>query len=444
MAKNSPIPAKTDVLNVLTLSRGLLRAIDYPDLIIEAVARYWGADAASFWEAAAQYRQDKFSLRGTFNRPQITDYKDCFFSIRSRKSRTSRAFSEKKPIIGEIGDDIFGVEWSSKPSVQDIVDRKLNYIALIPIFSKQNRPQFSISLFSTKPWSRFHEDQWIEFSNFFSDYWNIYRDEFEAIKQINGSFRHEVDNQILSIERDIGIVSANINELSIELEVASFLLEDQLLGDLKNIEQTLGFSISNIQDALSSIKYSNENKKFYNIVLDRKFKSGWVDLERAIKESIESLLKDNKPISSILSKLEVPREMIQILMNRIDVRHLFTNIFSNALKYRVHDAPIVVTITEDNEFLNLSVHNLSNWIPREEIHMVWEHGVRSSGALASSVTGSGLGLATVRSVCDAYKVRYEFKQSASAPSGIGLAGHNNVDGQCWSRITLRFPQFMVR
>mgnify|MGYP003571297865 CR=1 FL=1 len=80
------------------------------------------------------------------------------------------------------------------------------------------------------------------------------------------------------------------------------------------------------------------------------------------------------------------------------------NLYANAFKYLppLHpiDHSIEVSFDEDKTGVRVIVSSVGPLVPEEEISKLWEPGVRSSSAILATDEGYGLGLPTVKRLCD--------------------------------------------
>ncbi|MEO1392302.1 MAG: ATP-binding protein [Cyanobacteria bacterium J06634_5] len=90
-----------------------------------------------------------------------------------------------------------------------------------------------------------------------------------------------------------------------------------------------------------------------------------------------------------------------LLMDRKLLRHIFTNLLSNAINYSPNGGEILITVVQQNETIVLSVKDSGIGIPEEARETLFESFVRGSNV--GSISGTGLGLSIVKQFVDLYE-----------------------------------------
>lgn len=94
-------------------------------------------------------------------------------------------------------------------------------------------------------------------------------------------------------------------------------------------------------------------------------------------------------------------------IGRDGFRRAIENLVGNAVKYGDNEAPIKVSVKQDQKFIIVSVHNRGRAIPAEEMPLLFEQYRRAKTAHESNQTGWGLGLTLVKGVVDAHEGKVE-------------------------------------
>jgi two-component system phosphate regulon sensor histidine kinase PhoR len=81
---------------------------------------------------------------------------------------------------------------------------------------------------------------------------------------------------------------------------------------------------------------------------------------------------------------------------------VFTNLFSNAVKYNDKTPEIKVVVSQKANFLNVAVSDNGIGISRENQKMVFEKFYRCENSLAQKTKGLGLGLYFVKKIVEAH------------------------------------------
>ena len=115
----------------------------------------------------------------------------------------------------------------------------------------------------------------------------------------------------------------------------------------------------------------------------------------SLVESIVALLPggDRVAFDFVDSEVEIESDMAGI-------RHIVSNLTSNALKYSGDATKVDVIIRLDGETAKMRVRDRGMGIPAEELTSVFERFSRASNARASKVRGTGLGLYFVRKLVE--------------------------------------------
>lgn len=423
---------------IFSLATEITQLIHNPNQVISAIAHFWDADAGSFWELNQQSDGNSFVLKGSFNRPKLTEGKRYRYKISDKSTASAMAFQSKEPILGTIGEGFFSGDWLNKDITSDLVDMGIRNVIIIPVFSSSGDPLCSMSLYKRSQFHAVSVETLINFSEFFAVHWETYHQEMSKIKRINGTFRHEVDNQVLGIERECHDLSNKLRTIDNSIHVIRAQGEDRKeithAADSIRYAARVGIrSITDIRTALRTIKRSQTDKEFFMGVVERKSDARLLDLREVINATSNMLLKGVSRDLVAMATIDYPRPDINVLMTRTEIQHIFTNIFSNAIKYSFPGSTIIVRVIEEKAWLSVTVQNLSDPIDEEEIGHLWDYGYRGEGARSTVKEGNGIGMAVIKTICDVYDIGYEFWQSSS-----------EIEGRKWSKIRLNFPKKMVR
>jgi signal transduction histidine kinase len=103
------------------------------------------------------------------------------------------------------------------------------------------------------------------------------------------------------------------------------------------------------------------------------------------------------------------------------LRRVIENLISNAAKYGSPTGPITLTLEKRASEIDISVHNVGNPLPREELLQLFDPFHRSSTADASPHVGWGLGLTLVRGVAEAHGGRVHVESTPEAGTTFTLS-----------------------
>ena len=230
---------------------------------------------------------------------------------------------------------------------------------------------------------------------------------YQNLWQTIRSLEHE-NKRITQLEREkIAFLRAASHELKTPLAALRIMLENMQLniGECKNRDQYLAESMTQV-DRLAAM---------VNDVL----RSGSV-AEQALRQ--EKRLRIDKLVAEVVDDyvllaktrgmtLTVNTEPTTIRANRDMMRHVISNLVSNAVRHG--DAGSVITITCDQH--ELAIENACKPLTKQQLQHVFDPFYRSNVATKQRANSSGIGLYTVKMLLDAKGLNYEF-----VPVGRGM------------------------
>ena len=230
---------------------------------------------------------------------------------------------------------------------------------------------------------------------------------YQNLWQTIRSLEHE-NKRITQLEKEkIAFLRAASHELKTPLAALRIMLENMQLniGEYKNRDQYLAESVAQV-DRLAAM---------VNDVL----RSGSV-AEQALRQEkrlrIDKLLVEVVDDYMLLAKTRgmtftVNTEPTTIRANRDMMRHVISNLVSNAVRHG--DAGSVITITCDQH--ELAIENACKPLTKQQLQRVFNPFYRSSATTKQHADSSGIGLYTVKMLLDAKGLDYDF-----SPHGRGM------------------------
>ena len=230
---------------------------------------------------------------------------------------------------------------------------------------------------------------------------------YQNLWQTIRSLEHE-NKRITQLEKEkIAFLRAASHELKTPLAALRIMLENMQLniGEYKNRDQYLAESVAQV-DRLAAM---------VNDVL----RSGSVAeqaLRREKRLKIDKLLAEVVDDYVLLAKtrgmtFEVNAEPTTIRINRDMMRHVISNLVSNAVRHG--DAGSVIKITCDQN--ELAIENACKPLTKQQLQHVFDPFYRSSDDMKQHADSSGIGLYTVKMLLDAKSLDYDF-----TPHGRGM------------------------
>ena len=230
---------------------------------------------------------------------------------------------------------------------------------------------------------------------------------YQNLWQTIRSLEHE-NKRITQLEKEkIAFLRAASHELKTPLAALRIMLENMQLniGEYKNRDQYLAESVAQV-DRLAAM---------VNDIL----RSGSV-AEQALRQEkrlrIDKLIAEVVDDYTLLAKTRnmaftVNTEPTTIRANRDMMRHVISNLVSNAVRHG--DAGSVIAITCDQH--ELAIENACTPLTKQQLQHVFDPFYRSSDSTKQHADSSGIGLYTVKMLLDAKGLNYEFM-----PVGRGM------------------------
>ena len=223
---------------------------------------------------------------------------------------------------------------------------------------------------------------------------------YQNLWQTIRSLEHE-NKRITQLEKEkIAFLRAASHELKTPLAALRIMLENMQLniGEYKNHDQYLAESVAQV-DRLAAM---------VNDVL----RSGSV-AEQALRQ--EKRLRIDKLVAEVIDDyvllaktrnmaFTVNTEPTTIRANRDMMRHVISNLVSNAVRHG--DAGSVITITCNQH--ELAIKNACKPLTKQQLQHVFDPFYRSSDGAKQHTDSSGIGLYTVKMLLDTKGLNYEF------------------------------------
>jgi two-component system sensor histidine kinase/response regulator len=96
------------------------------------------------------------------------------------------------------------------------------------------------------------------------------------------------------------------------------------------------------------------------------------------------------------------RDYPRIVANRDHMKHIWTNLISNAIKYTPQNGCITVSLQADKDKLSGAVQDSGIGIAEEDMQHLFQEFFRTDQAKASGEVGTGLGLSIVKQIVESY------------------------------------------
>lgn len=221
-------------------------------------------------------------------------------------------------------------------------------------------------------------------------------------------------------------------QLAVDDRLTNERLKTELISNVSHDLRTPLTSIINYVNILQEDGLSEEEKKEYLKIVDKKSKrlkiliddlfemskinSGKIELR---KETIDvmslihqaigeySYIYENKNIDFNVDSFN---EEIPMLLDGKMISRAIENIVINALKYSLENTRIYVTIKIKGSMIEIAFKNISNYFMKFDTDEMFERFARGDKSRNSNIEGSGLGLAITKSIVELHSGEVKIKR----------------------------------
>jgi len=117
-----------------------------------------------------------------------------------------------------------------------------------------------------------------------------------------------------------------------------------------------------------------------------------------IMHDVLDLMQARIDDKSLTKVLEIPENAPLVCANQEQIKRIWTNLISNAIKYTPDGGTITITVDADGSYLKASVQDTGIGMSPEEQQHIFEEFYRTERAKEISRHGTGLGLSIVRGI----------------------------------------------
>ena len=230
---------------------------------------------------------------------------------------------------------------------------------------------------------------------------------YQNLWQTIRSLEHE-NKRITQLEKEkIAFLRAASHELKTPLAALRIMLENMQLniGEYKNRDQYLAESVAQV-DRLAAMV--NDVLRSGSIAEQALHQEKRLRIDKLIAEVVDdyTLLAKTRGMT-----FEVNAEPTTIRANRDMMRHVISNLISNAVRHG--DGGSVIKITCDQR--ELAIENACKPLTKQQLQHVFDPFYRSSDGTKQHADSSGIGLYTVKMLLDTKGLDYDF-----TPHGRGM------------------------
>ncbi|WP_317618351.1 sensor histidine kinase [Paenibacillus sp. PL91] len=135
------------------------------------------------------------------------------------------------------------------------------------------------------------------------------------------------------------------------------------------------------------------------------------DASELLKESAEraEALGAERNVRISVSLPEEGDGIVEVAADRFRIGQVLTNLVTNAVRHAPDGGTVTLAASMDGGDWRLSVHNVGDAIPEEELPRIWGQFYRIDKARARESGGTGIGLAIVKQILDLHGSRYDVR-----------------------------------
>ena len=117
---------------------------------------------------------------------------------------------------------------------------------------------------------------------------------------------------------------------------------------------------------------------------------------------VTSGLQKQAQDKEIIIKIEIPKDMPDILADEVRITQVLLNLIDNAIKYNQQKGIITISAREKNEFVQVDVSDTGIGVSDKDLPRLFERFYRVDKARSRELGGTGLGLSIVKHIVSAH------------------------------------------
>ncbi len=223
-----------------------------------------------------------------------------------------------------------------------------------------------------------------------------------------------VNNDLNNISRELQKKNAQLEQLdklkNQFLGIAAHDLRSPLSNIMMCSEYVLDMEGKNLSDeARELLSMTNTSTQYMlsliNNLLDVvKIESGKFDLifeETDLRIFLDSIVRFNAILANnkdIQIKLNLPTELPPIFIDRNKITQVLNNLITNAVKFSARGTDVIVSATQKEKEVHISVQDHGQGIPENEISLLFKPFSKVSVRSTAGEKSTGLGLSIVKSI----------------------------------------------
>ena len=230
---------------------------------------------------------------------------------------------------------------------------------------------------------------------------------YQNLWQTIRSLEHE-NKRIAQLEKEkIAFLRAASHELKTPLAALRIMLENMQLniGEYKNRDRYLAESVAQVDRVAAMV---NDVLRSGNVAEQALRQEKQLRIDKLIAEVVADYTLLAKTRSMTFT---VNTQPVTIYANRDMMRHVISNLVSNAVRHGATGSVIKITCDQHE----LAIENACTPLTTQQLQHVFDPFYRTSGSAKQHADSSGIGLYTVKMLLDAKGLDYDF-----TPHGQGM------------------------
>jgi signal transduction histidine kinase len=293
------------------------------------------------------------------------------------------------------------------------------------LYDRKGGPIGSLSIYSE---AEFEGDKWRELGKFISEYASALVEYLLGLK-VEAAARlsldqHEIDNNILFSESRI----TKLDQQVMQMFPINAQIDRTRLANVRREFQTFTSDINEYLDQIRSIaSYSRDRRRdvtvssVYSQYSREEKPPPWTSLREIVNTCFQAV-RERYNDSGVALRPDYSQLTYAIKAYPSDLRTIFTNLSSNAVKHSRASSSLLISAIDDHYTFTVHVRNIAPPMQEEDRIKIFDAEFRGDRAIRENTDGHGLGLFIARKICQEYQ--FDLSHNQDKRAGNGLVWHD--------------------